>query len=175
MNKKGLYSGGIALVTIVLVIAVSFNIVSTVQAEESMGKADAIINAKWEVQNMGHLLEATAVDAMVDAIFVVCSYDADLIKSNFESYVLEPSIVNSGECTVSNILVNGNAANTLISFELECTANPAAGLTTEYKKVISFQKSATMALIDTTCDLTITDVTPRPFGYEITIIGEITG
>ncbi len=169
MNKKGLYSGSIALATIVLVIAVSFNIVSTGQAEESMGKADAIINAKWEVQNMGHLLEATAVDAMIDAIFVACSYDTVLIKSKFESYVLEPSIVNLGECTVSNIVVSGGAANTLISFELKCTTNAATGLTTEYNKIISFQKSATITPLGAQCTVSINDVIPRPFGYEIVI------
>ncbi len=140
MNKKGLYSGGVALATIVLVIAVSFNITSTVQAEESQGKADAIIDAKWEMQNTEHLLEAAAIDAIVDAIFVTCYYDEDLIKSKVESYISINSLETRG-CTVLNIEVSGDSSNTSISFDLMCNTSVAPGLTTNYKKQILFQKS----------------------------------
>ena len=126
MNKKGLYSGGIALATIVMVIAVSFNITSTVQTEESMGNADAIIDAKWEAQNMGRLYEEIAVDAMVDAIFVNCNYNGALIKSRIIDYFLTHNS-NQNKCEALNINVTSNTASTLIEFDLVCNTTSAPG------------------------------------------------
>jgi len=165
MNTNGLYSGGIALVTIVLVIAVSFNITSTVQAEKTQGTADNIIDAKWEIQNAGHLLEAAAIDAIVDEIFVACKYNENSIKTRVESYITINSL-ETRRCTVSNIVVDGSSSSTSISFDLECSNSTSPGLTTNYKKEISFQKSMVITPNGNECSVAIDD-------YYIT--GEITG
>ena len=168
MNKKGLYSGGIALATIVLVIAISFNITSAVQAEESQGNADAIIDAKWEAQNMGRLYEEIVVDAMVDQIFVSCDYDDMLIESRIINYFSTYNPNQTG-CTASIIDITGDADSTLIEFNLVCNTIAAPGLITNYNKTILLDKKATITGSTDTCNIEITDNTLNPFGYELTI------
>ncbi len=179
MNKKGLYSGGIALAAIVMIIAVSFNIASTVQAGESQGKADAILDAKWAGQNVEYLLMEGAVDAMVDEIFVACDYDIEKITPRVKSYIIhyatDYSTIGKINCTASNIDVSGDKLNTLISFDLECSSNAAAGLTINYKKTISFNKTATVTPSSSNCTVKIEDSAELPFGHSVEISGEITG
>ncbi len=169
MNKKGLYSGGVALATIVLIIAVSFNAASTAQAEEIQEKADAILDAKWTAQNMGRVYEEIAVDAMVDQIFNSCSYNLVQTKSRINSYFLAHNTTTKSGCTASIIDVTGGTTSTLIEFNLTCSTIAAPGLITTYNKRILLDKKMVITGASGSCDIEITDNTENPFGYELTI------
>ena len=171
MNKKGLYSGGIALATIVLIIAISFNIASTVQAGKSQGKADAILDAKLEIQNMRHVFEAAAVDAIVDTINndPGCQYKKTDVKPAVISSIMAQSQQGQGNCIVSNVGYDGNPPGTLIRIDIDMGCENSIGhdLKVIYTKTIELKKKVTANMILGICNITVENTagSPRLFGY----------
>lgn len=172
MNQKGLYSGGIALATIVLVIAISFNIASTVQAGESQGKADAILDAKWEIQNMWHVFEAAAVDAIVDTINhdLDCEYEENDVGPAVISSIMAQSQQGQGNCIVSNVVYASNPPGALIEIGIymECENSIGPDLEVIYAKTIELKKKVTASGSFGSCDITVENTAgpPRLFGYD---------
>ncbi len=176
MNKKGLYSGGIALATIVLVIVISFNITSAVQAGESQGKADAILDAKWEIQNMRHLLEATAVDAMVKEIAKTCSYDKqnlEIIGNAVKTAVGDaPTKLAQTNCRIGtvNYYSNPTGSNIEIRIEMKCEQNISPDLKVIYEKKIEIKKEVDVSggggIVPCNIEIRNKVGSDRLFGYE---------
>ncbi|MDP2974193.1 MAG: hypothetical protein Q8N60_04020 [Candidatus Diapherotrites archaeon] len=159
MNRKGAYSGIIASIAIVVIIAVAFNSSAAVKAQTEKDYAKAIIDVKSDWQNARYLLDKSTSDAIADDGFAVgCNYDRASIEnklrgpSGYFQLTLNESLTN---CKVENISVTGNNPNNIqIQTDLSCSKS----IITEYKRTaITFLKVASYDGSGINCKVDVAD------------------
>ncbi|MBN2067501.1 MAG: hypothetical protein JW744_03465 [Candidatus Diapherotrites archaeon] len=159
MNGKGAYSGTIAVVAIVVLIAVSFSSGATLNTEDAAGKAKAIVELKAEFQQARYLLDKTASDAIADSAEAGgCDFDsteiAGILLPYFRNTLEEAGLEN---CGMANSSVSGNRNNITIKFNLNCTKE-LSGMQLQYKKdSIQLTKRAAYENTGTGCNVDVRD------------------
>ncbi len=145
MNRKGAYSGVIASIAIVVIIAVAFNSSAMVRAQSEKDYAKAIIDLKREWLTARYLLDKSASDAIADDGFKNgCTKNMASIKATlgdntsgyFRSTLDDASLEN---CHVDNVNVIGNIQ---VDVDIYCEKT-LDGIKIEYEKdKVQFNKSA---------------------------------
>ena len=149
MNKKGFYTGAIALIAITLIMALAFNAVSTVQAHQYKSQVRAIFDVKWSFQNAHYLLGRSSADALADATHAsgTCTVDASLVSS-YLSQTLNSVDLNCGIEGVPTVTLNpvaplpGIQADADISISLWCGEGFSNSFV-RYEKALTFKKTVT--------------------------------
>lgn len=137
MNRKGAYSGIIASIAIVAIIAIAFNSSAAVRGGAEQSYSKAIVDAKRDWQNARYLLDKSASDALADdssETGVACSIVYDEM-ANYFTTVLSNSIKN---CEVTfnpaaNVQVAGS--DVIVTVAIKCTNGNV-----DYAKSAKFEK-----------------------------------
>jgi hypothetical protein len=146
MNRKGAYSGIIASIAIVAIIAVAFNSSAIGRAQSEKDYAKAIVDLKREWLTARYLLDKSASDAIADNGFSIgCSGNNNSIESTlgddgggyFRSTLDEASLET---CHVNNVGVSGNIT---VNVDIYCEKT-IDGIEIRYgKDRVQFNKTAT--------------------------------
>lgn len=134
IGKKGLYSGTIALIAIVIASGIVLGMLSKAIAEENKSSINEMAYVKFEWQNAYQLIGKASADAAADGVFGNgCVFSIPAIQAKAQAYL--PAVLASTglNCTVSNITAGGTAAETAITFDLSCSKE-AAGMSIKYAK-----------------------------------------
>ena len=137
MNRKGAYSGIIASIAIVVIIAVAFNSSAAVRGGAEQSYSKAIVDVKSDWQNARYLLDKSASDALADdssETGVACSIAYDEM-ANYFTTVLSNSIKNC-EITFNpavDVQVAGSDVTVMVA--IKCTKGNV-----DYAKSAKFEK-----------------------------------
>ena len=141
--RKGMYTATVSIIVIAMVMASAFSLVSIAESQEQKGIAKGIVELKWKMQNTEALLGKSISDAIADSGFDNgCTYNQSMIIQKLDDYLSNTASNAFGSCSISNIRVQGNQADTRVNFRLECIEQ-AGEMKIAYAKTGEFRKSTT--------------------------------
>jgi hypothetical protein len=158
MNRKGAYSGIIASIAIVVIIAVAFNSSAAVRGGAEQSYSKAIVDVKRDWLNFWYLLSKSASDELADASFVggSCSYNKAWAQNNVVTYFGNIKTKSFGKECVYSITSQNFSNPVTIDVSITCQKD-TSGSSVSYSKNVTFNKNVSASVQGTCLDL----VTPK--------------
>lgn len=169
MGRKGIFSGAIAVFAIAIIAGFAFSSMGVMDSRALGTGAENVSDFKREVQNIEFVLGKSASDAIADSVYEQgCSFVIPNVQAKANAYFSQTlSGLGSGfpACSVSNVSVNGSAANATISLVLDCQKT-FSGTDISYRKILQYNKNTSTPgpTPPATCRVVVTD---PDFGVEV--------
>ncbi len=177
MNRKGLYSGIVAVIALAIIAGFVFSSLGIVQAEETRADAESIADFKRQMRNIEFVLLKSSADALADSIWIggagPCTFDQPTAEAQLTAYMtaalggLASTFPNCNIANVTAVLAPGSPpppGTVTIGFDLTCQKN-VGGSSISYDKAYSFPKTYDLPPpAPFTCRVQITD---DDFGLEV--------
>ena len=144
MNKKGLYTGIVAVIGLVILAGFSFSSQAAMQGGEVQDCSESISDFKRQAGIVELMLFKTASDGLADGVFVGgCTFNQLTAEQLIENYMTTnlgflPSSYPT--CNVANLSAVGAGGSVTIDFDLSCQKS-AGGSSMSYTRHYTLTKN----------------------------------
>jgi hypothetical protein len=147
MNRKGLYTGIVAVIAIAIIAGFAFSSLGIANTEHLRGNSESLADFKRQAHNIEFVLGKSVADAIADTAFDQgCSFDQPATQAKAILYLnqaLGDIGSNFPNCSVSNVVVAGAGGmliNITATFDLACQKDYGSVRVTRFEKSQTFQK-----------------------------------